>query len=564
MRTLTRLLPLLLALAALAPATAAAAEPPLRNVLADDLAPPLEGWTAAGAPKLRAIELRDGRALALSGTGSIRRALPSRPWSLSLDVRVSRGAQLELALGGRPLLLAQGDDGSLTVSSGEALSAVVPPVAGWAAGGFRHVEIAGFDPVEVHVDGTRVPNAIAPAEAIRIRMVRGSAQLTGLVATRRDDRRALVLHRLAELHARTKPRRYPIGVGADDGVLRFGAGWTDGFWAGSLWRARDLTRTPLFGNWARVATLDHLGREREQIHDQGFRYLESSAAGHDRLCRTEAARRTRDCRLMRKSAYSAANTLVQMARGNRATGTIPTVGPDRKCRNCASSDEVETIVDSVVNLGILDWVGRSSGAKHYRDWALRHARAVARLLVRPDGSTAQGVRTNRADGSVIAYEHRQGLSAESAWARGQAWAIYGFARTGRAHRQRDVVTVAERAARYLADRLPPTGVPLYDFDAPPGSPEDTSAGVIAAAGLFRLAGACERVDGACESSAARWERLARRMLTASLGHVDRHLPLGVLRDQVYSLGGSATWDDAGEFMFGVQYAVEAVDSSLAR
>jgi unsaturated chondroitin disaccharide hydrolase len=559
--TLTRALIAAAAAALLVPPGASAA--PLDDVLADDLAPPLAGWSTTGKPGVRAIALRDGRGLALAPGGWIRRELPADPWSLSLDVRVFRGSTLQIAVGGHSLNVRQGNRGRTTVLSG-AYSASIDPMPGWMGGGWRHIQIVGHDPAEVHVDGTRVPHGVRPGGTVRIRVRRGSAQLTGLVATPRDDARALILHRLAELHARVPARRFPVGVGADDGRLRFAGGWTDGFWAGSLWRAYDLTGSPLFRNWAAKATTDHFGHEDEAIHDQGFRYLESSAASYDRTCGGRREPPSQRCRVLLKSTSKAARTLYHMWLANRGTKTIPTVGYPRRCRNCASRDEVETIVDGVMNLGLLDWEWARTGSKQLREVALTSARGVARLLVRGDGSTAQGVRTNRLDGTVLAYEHRQGLSADSTWARGQAWAIYGFARTGLAFRQADLLQVAERTADLLERRLPASRVPLYDFDAPAGSPEDTSAGVIAAAGLMRLGDACERMAGTCAMEPAHWRDLGRSMLQAALTHVDSHAPIGVLHDQVYSLGGSATWDDAGEYMFGVDYALEAIARERAR
>jgi hypothetical protein len=46
------------------------------------------------------------------------------------------------------------------------------------------------------------------------------------------------------------------------------------------------------------------------------------------------------------------------------------------------------------------------------------------------------------------------------------------------------------------------------------------------------------------------------MLKASLRHV-RSRPLGFLGDQVFTRGGNARWDDDGEFIFGLDYALEA-------
>ena len=559
----TKLATVVLAAAAALALTAnasAATSPPLSGVLADDLAPPLHGWATIGMPRMRPAHLRDATGLTLSGPGSIRRALPPRPWSLSLDLRLEPRSTLTIELGADRLVLARArDDRALTISGPGIATQPVP--TNNAVPGWKHLEIDGGSPASLAIDAESIGSDLHPGSSLTLRATRGSARLTGLVATRRDDASALLLHRLAALHARTPQGRFPVGTGADDGLLRFAGGWTDGLWAGSLWRAYDLTRARLFRSWASAATTAHLGRESQRIHDQGFRYLESSAAAYDRTCRTGASRTTKRCRRLRGSGLEAADVLVSMAAENPGTRTIPTVGAGQKCRACASPDEAETIVDSVMNLGLLHWAHAQTHVARYRSTALAHALAVEGLLVRGDGSTAQGVRTMRSDGRVIEVEHRQGLSADSTWARGQAWAVYGYAQTGAALRRLDLVAVSERLAGYVRDHLPASDVPLYDYDAPAGSPEDTSAGVITAAGLFRLAAACERFQGTCARPTL-WGPLARRMLNASLAHVSRRPPLGMLGDQVYSLGGSASWDDRGEYVFGLDYALEAIRRSL--
>ena len=521
------------ALAATAPAGAQAA------VVADDLARPLEGWRDSERPDLRSLRTRDGRALELSGAGSLRRALPARPGALSIDVRLPRGSALVMRLSGRRIVL-----GRSAIRAGSRRTRL-RRTAGW-----RHLALGGG---RLEADGRAVPGAPALRGPLTLRALAGRPQVAALVVTQANDPGALLLHRLAELHARVPAGEFPFGEG-EDGELHLSDGWTTGFWPGALWRAHDLTGSRLFRGWALAATRRHLGREREPIHDQGFRYLESSAAAYDRLCE---APRSRRCRRLRTSALRAADTLLRLQAGNAAAGTIPTQPARPRCRHCASAGEAETIVDSSMNMGLLAWAWRETGRAAYRDGAATHARGVARLLVRPDGSTFQVVRLRRSDGSVVAHETHQGLAPESTWSRGQAWAVYGFAQTGAALEDAELVGVSERAARYVAARLPAAGVPLWDYDAPPGDPVDTSAGVITAAGLFRLADACASVSGAC-SEPDRWRPLAERMLAASLSHVSARPPLGFLGEQVFALGGSASWDDRGDFVFGTDYALEAV------
>jgi hypothetical protein len=155
----------------------------------------------------------------------------------------------------------------------------------------------------------------------------------------------------------------------------------------------------------------------------------------------------------------------------------------------------------------------------------------------------------------------QGISASSTWARGQAWAVYGFTTSAAALRDPALLRTAERTAGYVASHLPASGVPRYDYDAPEGAPLDTSAGVITAAGLFRLHRLCAQWAGACERPAD-WAPLARRMLNASLEHVSQDPPLGYFGDQAYTVGGAA-WDDRAELAWGLFYAVEAVNLAAA-
>jgi unsaturated chondroitin disaccharide hydrolase len=501
------------------------------SIVADDLSLPLRAWKRSGRVKLRSAGGRYRRSVELSGPGRITRSLTSDLGALSLDVNVARGAALDMRLGGSRLTLTPRALGS----------------AGW-----HHLELAGG---RIAVDGRTLKKRVALRGPLSLRARRGSPRVAALIATRKGDRAALILHRLAALHARTPLGRYPYGTGrGPSGELRFSDGWTTGFWPGSLWRAYDLSgRSRLFKNWALATTLEHLGNEREQVHDQGFRYLESSAAAYDRLCEGS---RSKTCSRLRASALRAADTLVRLQRGNPGAGTIPTLPAGERCRDCASKNEAETIVDSMMNVALIEWAHGETGKASYRDAALQHARGVARLLVREDGSTAQAVRLNRRTGEVIETHTHQGIGATSTWARGQAWAVYGFAHSGAALEDAELVRVSERAAGYVAANLPRGGIPPYDYSARGGRPVDTSAGVITAAGLFRLADACAAVAGSCEEP-DRWRPLAERMLAASLTRVSQGPPLGFLGDQVFTRGGSARWDDNGEFLFGTDYALEA-------
>ncbi len=145
-------------------------------------------------------------------------------------------------------------------------------------------------------------------------------------------------------------------------------------------------------------------------------------------------------------------------------------------------------VDSLMDLQLLWWGAANGGSRAWADVARRHALTAARDFVRPDGSTCHLVLYDEFTGEVLERRRGQGYSADSMWARGQAWAIYGFADAYRRTRDPRLLDVVRRVAdRYLAD-LPADWVPFWDFDAPrvPHEPRDSSAAAVAASGLIDL------------------------------------------------------------------------------
>ncbi len=152
----------------------------------------------------------------------------------------------------------------------------------------------------------------------------------------------------------------------------------------------------------------------------------------------------------------------------------------------------------------------------------------------------------------------QGISKSSTWSRGQGWAVYGFSQAAVALRSPRLLRVAERTAGYVSAHLPPTGVPRFDYDAPPGAPLDVSAGVITAAGLLHLASACRQLPGVCVQPPGVWITLAHRMLDAALAYVSPSPPLGFLGAQELNEHAHGCWCNGTELTFGLSYALEAL------
>lgn len=359
---------------------------------------------------------------------------------------------------------------------------------------------------------------------------------------------ALLLHRLAELHARLKPGQFPIGADRRDrlhlGRLTY---WTSGFWPGALWQAAWIEPSAgMFARWALAATLAHFGEEHDPTHDVGFMYGQSSLAAWVALC---AAGRPASslCERLRSSVLAAAGELLALAQSNPGNGLIPT---------SPGGHVAATIIDSLMNATILPWATAQTHDPRYARLARHQATVLARLLVRRDGSTAQAVNYVRATGRVLSISTHQGISRRSTWSRGQGWAVYGYAALARELRSRALLRVAMRAAGYVARHLPAGEVPRWDYDAPRDAPLDVSAGAITAAGLFHLARACRLLPGVCSSG--RWEALGQRMLAGVLGRASPRPPLGFLGGQDLNEHAPGCWCNDAELSFGLSYALESV------
>jgi unsaturated chondroitin disaccharide hydrolase len=424
---------------------------------------------------------------------------------------------------------------------------------GWPAKTSDHVEVTNGPFTQLNIDGQALPVSIGPGRKLSFRITRGHAAVTGLIVSSAANHAALLFHRLAELHARVPPGLFPIGADIDNG-LHFDPTWTSGFWAGALWQAATIEPAGgMFARWALEATVNRFNPNPPDTHDVGFIYGQSLEAGWLALCRNRAHPPS-ICPRLKDTSVAAADELLSLAATNPGSGTIPT-NP--------TSPEGVTIIDSMMNIGILTWATRVTHNPVYARLASHHAHVVASMLVRPDGSTAQAVNFDRRTGQVLSIGTHQGLSAASTWSRGQGWAVYGFAQTAAALRDRQLLDVAQRAAGYVAAHLPAGGVPLWDYDAPAEAPLDVSAGVITAAGLLHLASACKQMPGVCVRP-GRWVPLARRMLASALALASQAPPIGFLGPQALNEHHRTCWCNHGELIFGLSYALEAVGHGGAK
>lgn len=154
------------------------------------------------------------------------------------------------------------------------------------------------------------------------------------------------------------------------------------------------------------------------------------------------------------------------------------------------SDSVLVIIDNMMNLELLAHSAQEyTGNRSLLDIAISHANRTRDHHIRPDGSSFHVCDYSATSGELYLCRTAQGLADNSTWARGQAWAIYGFAQMYSLTRDESYLMTATKCADWFLDHLPDDGVPFWDFDAPQDAdetPRDSSASTIAASGMLLL------------------------------------------------------------------------------
>lgn len=247
--------------------------------------------------------------------------------------------------------------------------------------------------------------------------------------------------------------------------------WTGGFLAGMMWQFYRRTRSPY---WWEKAThysklLEHRKHDRN-VHDLGFIFLNSYLPWYEE---------TGDPALQ-EVIITAGRTLA-LRYQPKGKYLCSFIGPH------------SLFIDIMMNVPIVFYAAIHTNDAELMEIALNHCRTTRDRLVRPDGSVAHEGLFDVATGQFLGQSTHQGLNAESCWARGLAWSLYGFTKVHAMTGLEEFREVAERNAQYWIVHLPVDKVPYWDFCAdlsqpPPwGAQKETSAAAIAASGLLDLA-----------------------------------------------------------------------------
>lgn len=148
------------------------------------------------------------------------------------------------------------------------------------------------------------------------------------------------------------------------------------------------------------------------------------------------------------------------------------------------------IIDNMMNLEMLLWAGKHFNNPEFTQIALNHANTTLKQHFRPDYSSYHVVSYDTISGKVEMKNTDQGFADNSAWARGQAWGLYGYTTMYRYTKNSEYLKHALGIADFIVNHpnLPEDKIPYWDFDAPdiPSAKRDASAAAIIASALLEL------------------------------------------------------------------------------
>ena len=254
--------------------------------------------------------------------------------------------------------------------------------------------------------------------------------------------------------------------------------WCSGFWPGILWMDYQNTKDEAMKKVAEGYTesLNGIAYRPCHDHDIGFLMFCSYGKGYEVNHSPE----------YKKIILASADSL--------ATLFNPVVGTILSWPRMVEREHWphNTIIDNMMNLDLMFWASKNGGNKLLYDLAVTHAKTTMKNHFRPDGSCYHVAVYDTINGDLIKGVTHQGYADNSMWARGQAWAIYGYTMVYRYTKNKMFLDFAQKVTDIYIRRLMETSddmIPLWDMDDPRGvksAPKDVSAACIVADALLEL------------------------------------------------------------------------------
>lgn len=257
--------------------------------------------------------------------------------------------------------------------------------------------------------------------------------------------------------------------------------WCSGFYPATLLYLYEQTKdTALYNEAMRIMKVLEKEKNNTTTHDLGFMMY----------CSFGNAKRIAPKPEYRDIILTSARSL--STRFNPVTKTI-------KSWDSRNPTDYLVIIDNMMNLELLFEASKMSGDSSFYKIAVTHANATTANHFRNDYSSYHVLNYDAQTGGVKQKRTAQGAADESAWARGQAWGLYGYIVTYRETKDNQYLEQARRIARFMLDHpnLPADKIPYWDFNAPgiPDALRDASAAAITASALLELIRYVPKTEG---------------------------------------------------------------------
>lgn len=281
-----------------------------------------------------------------------------------------------------------------------------------------------------------------------------------------------------------QPEKLPQTLDANGNlVTSSSAWWCSGFFPGELWYLYEYSKNEELKGWAEKYTARV---EKEQYttdnHDVGFMIFCSYGNGY---------------RITHNEDYLG---VIRNAANSLSTRFNPIVGCTRSWDRSKWNEQWQyaVIIDNLMNLELLTWSAKKFDDPRFLEIAKSHANKTMKNHYREDMSCYHVVSYDTLTGEAELKHTAQGYSHNSAWARGQAWGLYGYTMLFRETGDSAYLDQAVKVAKFIINHpnLPENKIPYWDFDAPdiPNAKRDASAGSIICSALIELSQYANEAD----------------------------------------------------------------------
>ena len=254
--------------------------------------------------------------------------------------------------------------------------------------------------------------------------------------------------------------------------------WVSGFFAGTLWYMYELTGDEAWAEKAQKHT--EILNEVQFLkwhHDVGF--MVNDSYGH--------GLRLKNLEGYKEVVIQTAKSLA--TRFREVPGVLQSWDADRGWQ-AKRGWQCPVIIDNMMNLELMFDASKFSGDDTFYNIAVSHADRTMKEHFREDNSCYHVVDYDLTNGEVRGRCTAQGYADDSAWARGQAWAIYGYTVCYRYTGDKKYLDHAEKVAHFVLndENMPEDLVPYWDFDAPqiPNEPRDVSSAAVIASAFYEM------------------------------------------------------------------------------